>query len=600
MGGIAGAVGNVDSASVKRMLDVLRRRGPDGVGYYSNGNIQLGVCRLGVNDASGGGQPIPNGAGDKRVICDGEISNHRELGRQLINKGYEFRTASDTETIIHLYEEYGSACVERLHGMFALAVADDRTLLLARDHLGIKPLYYAFLKEKNLFLFASEIKALLQCEHLGAELDVERLGDLIVPRYPVGNGTFLKGVRCVRPGHVLAVTVRDGQVDLEETPYYGLSLAPDDRMPFEHAKARTSELLIKSVETQLDAEADVGLALSGGLDSTLIALIAHKHCAKKLTTFVVSESHDRQDVKMARRVAEQIKSDHHEILIGFDDYLRAIPNYMQAMEMPVLGLGVPFYLMCREAAKRVRVCLIGEGADMLFGGGGDYLDGSIKIQFLERGLAKAHAQGLVIRDEVAAIVDAICGARDFDQYVHNLFAVNFGDSLVSALRYYDACSMSWGLELRDPFYERDLLDFVNTVPTHFKANHHLLVNKYLLRYIAVEMFGTSVVDAVLRRKVGLGLSCHEHKRRFTQLCESELPDQYLMQHPYGAYFSKKQDVLLFDLFYLIFIRNRGEVPAGLDIMEFIKDRRGGARPPAQTPREQPLRRTRQRPHTLTD
>jgi asparagine synthase (glutamine-hydrolysing) len=231
-----------------------------------------------------------------------------------------------------------------------------------------------------------------------------------------------------------------------------------------------------------------------------------------------------------------------------------------------------------EMAKRVKVCLVGEGADVLFGGSGDYLDGTLKLQFLERGVMRAQALGLTLRPEVEVIVAALCEARDFDQYVNNLFAVNFADNLSSGLHYYDACSMAWGLELRDPFYDQELLSFVNTVPVEFKANRHLLVGKYLLRYIALELFGPAIIDAVLRRKIGLGQSCQGHTKKFTDLCEAELPERYIKEHPYGAYFTKKQDVLLFDQFELIFIKHRGHVPTGLTIADFIKKTRdfGGA------------------------
>ncbi|QBD75719.1 asparagine synthase (glutamine-hydrolyzing) [Ktedonosporobacter rubrisoli] len=267
MCGIAGILGRNDSRLMRRMIEAIKHRGPDGQGYYKNTNqsMLLASCRLSIIDLQGGSQPVFNETHNKCIVFNGEIYNYKELRGKLQAKGHLFTTHSDTEVIIHLYEEYGPRCVEYLHGMFAFAIADGDTLFLARDRLGIKPLYYAFLPEKNLFIFASEIKALLQCEELDVTLNMQAFVDSIVFFYPVGELTFFKDILEFQPGHTLLATQREnGQIELHDQRYYALELTPDAGISFAQAQEELAARIHSAVASHLQADVEVGISLSGG------------------------------------------------------------------------------------------------------------------------------------------------------------------------------------------------------------------------------------------------------------------------------------------------------------------------------------------------
>src|SRR5215469_10435020 len=220
MSGIAGAVGTQDPALIKTMVDALRHRGPDGIGYYQRNNVHLGAAWLGIIDPASGSQPLSNETGQICLVFNGEISNHHELRADLKRKGHIFTTETDTEVVLHLYETLGEDCVRHLRGMFAFAILDGERLLLARDRYGIKPLYYTFLPEEQLFLFASEIKSILQCSAYTPQLDMQTWADTFVLKHSVGTETFFAGVKSLAAGHTMSISW-DQQMNISEPqPYF--------------------------------------------------------------------------------------------------------------------------------------------------------------------------------------------------------------------------------------------------------------------------------------------------------------------------------------------------------------------------------------------
>jgi asparagine synthase (glutamine-hydrolysing) len=323
-------------------------------------------------------------------------------------------------------------------------------------------------------------------------------------------------------------------------------------------------------------EGGVGLALSGGLDSTLIALTLQRQKVGRVQTFTVGSDPEHQDLQMARATAARLKSEHHEILVGFDDYVRAIPQFVEALERPLLSVGTAFHLLCGSMAGRVSTCLVGEGADQMFGGGVDYLFDKRVREQLTDGMSRAESLGLGVGEETLQIVAELAGPQPYERYLSNLFRRRLADMFAAGSQLYYACSAKFGIEARDPYLSRELFDFLARVPARFKVNQGLKIDKYLLRHAALGMFGPAMIDAVLCQKRGLGGPFRDYAKRFEELCEASVPDAYLAAHRLGRLNLKKHRLILFDLFELIFLEGRGVCPAGLDMFEFIRERAGAA------------------------
>ncbi|HKW94457.1 MAG TPA: asparagine synthase (glutamine-hydrolyzing) [Methylomirabilota bacterium] len=352
-----------------RMTQVLAHRGPDGEGRHVAGSFGMGMCRLSIIDLASGTQPMSNEDGTLWVVFNGEIYNYRELTADLVARGHRFDTASDTEAVVHLYEEYGERCVERLRGMFAFAIWDGprRELFLARDRLGIKPLYYAATSEG--FLFGSELKALVQSPWLTPRLHRRGLTAYLQYGYVPDPLTILEGVAKVPPGHTLRV--RSG---LPATPrrYW----QPTDhfkvgRWPASEAAgaAELWERLGDAVRSHMVSDVPVGAFLSGGVDSSAVVSIMAQASSGPIKTFSVGFHEDRyNELPHARQVAEACGTEHHELLVELND-LKVLDELLSGFDEPFAdSSAIPTYLVSRLARQHVKVVLSGDGGDELFAG----------------------------------------------------------------------------------------------------------------------------------------------------------------------------------------------------------------------------------------
>src|SRR5262245_47162084 len=371
MCGIVGTVGlnplePVDETRLKIMRDVLRHRGPDGEGLWTEGHVGLGFRRLAIIDVQGGAQPMSNEDGSVWVVFNGEIYNHARLRPWLESRGHRYRTRSDTETIVHLYEEEGERCVERLQGMFAFAVWDRtrRRLLLARDRLGIKPLYYA-LTDREL-LFASEIKAILAGGAISPALNTAIVPEFLANRYVAGPETFFHGVTKLLPGRTLTWSADEG---LREQRYWSLPAEIDggDMTPIEAAGGVRAGLEA-AVESHLMSDVPLGLFLSGGLDSSALAGLMARKVKTPIRTFSVGlPDADANELDYARLVARAVDSVHREVVVTPGEFFDALPRLIRHEDEPIaFTSSVPLYFVSRLAAEDVKVVLTGEGADELF------------------------------------------------------------------------------------------------------------------------------------------------------------------------------------------------------------------------------------------
>jgi asparagine synthase (glutamine-hydrolysing) len=552
MCGICGIVesdGTVDVAALRRMVQALSHRGPDDDGTHVDGNAGLGFRRLSIIDLAGGHQPLSNEDGSLWLVFNGEIYNYRELRRELEIAGHRFRTDTDTEVIVHLYEDHGPAALNRLNGMFAIALWDtrDRSLFLARDRFGKKPLYYA--RSGDRFLFGSEPKALLAHPSFRRELDHEALAAYLALEYVPSPQSIFKGMQKLPAGHWLRL--RDGDAVVRRWWTFPRPVDEHDATPDELAgELRTR--IVAAVERRLVADVPLGAFLSGGIDSsTVVASMAELMPAERIETFSVAFQEPSFDESThARRVAAAFGTTHHEALFTPADLLGVLPSLYAHLDEPFADASVlPTYMLSRFTRERVTVALGGDGADELLAGyptfqaervarllrvprlvnrgvlrplvdllpvsDANFSRDFVVKQFV-RGLAEpplrrhlvwlgsfdaAEQQSLLVAPTADPFGEAL-RARDGDgSWVDSLIELYVGtyledDILVKA----DRASMAASLEVRCPFLDVELVEFLARVPAHLKL--HRLTTKAILKDVARGWLPPGIAD---RRKKGFGI-----------------------------------------------------------------------------------------------
>src|SRR5262245_48839640 len=358
----------VDRGLVDRMSSAQAHRGPDDHGSFVEDNAGLGHRRLSIIDLGGGKQPIFNEDRSVVVVFNGEIYNYADLRVDLARRGHQFATRSDTETIVHAYEEYGDQCLREFRGMFAFAIWDRRRkrLLLARDRLGIKPVYYY--QGKGVFAFASEIKSLLEHPGVPREVDHQAVDLYLALRYVPAPRTMFRNIFKLQPGCWMSVDlggVRTGS-------YWDLKYEPALRSDEEHIE-RFRQLLEESVRLRLIADVPLGLFLSGGLDSTAMLALMSKVGGERVKTFSVGyetggcaepEIEEANELAFAREAASHFHADHHEFCLSARDFRNAIPTMISHLDEPMADPScIPLYFISKLARNSVTVVLLGEGAD---------------------------------------------------------------------------------------------------------------------------------------------------------------------------------------------------------------------------------------------
>jgi asparagine synthase (glutamine-hydrolysing) len=555
MCGICGKVEFEQNAAVSRaliggMLDTIRHRGPDDEGVYLAPQVGLGFVRLAIIDLATGHQPLRNEDGTVWVVFNGEIYNYRELRASLLSKGHVLTTQSDTEVIVHLYEEFGAACVEKLRGMFAFALWDEKakTLMLARDRVGIKPLYYS-LTDKAI-VFASEIKAIMADPAVKRGLAPEVIDRFLTFLYVPGEDTLLQSIRKLAPGHYLIA--KNGKVEVRQ--YWDLKFSkPSEPWTLAEAEQKLSELLAESVELHMIADVPVGVLLSGGVDSTAVLSCAAERTDKEISSYTVGFSGSGFDDERpyAKLAAETYGSRHHEMTISAGDFAEFLPKYVWHMEEPVCEPpAVALYYVSKMARKYVKVLLSGEGGDEAFAGYNNYRS----ILWMERlkricpPLNGAMAWGLsqlnsrVHSTRLAKYLPLL--SATFPQYYYSrtstpyrysgngigqLFSTDFlnaidkeftvepvrklfsavkDESILNQMLYIDTktwlpddllikadkMTMANSLELRVPLLDHRLLEFAASLPPDFK------LRGFTMKYIWKKALSKRVPEAILNRK----------------------------------------------------------------------------------------------------
>lgn len=538
----------VSRSLLVRMADTLVHRGPDDEGYHLDRELGLGFRRLSIIDLSTGHQPISNEDATVWIVFNGEIYNFKELRATLEAQGHRFRTKTDTEVIVHLYEEFGTGCVERLRGMFAFALWDarQRSLLLARDRLGIKPLYYH--QGPHALLFASEIKAILADPDVVPQVRTELIDRFLSLYYMPGDDTLFQGVMKLPPATYLLA--RDGHLSIHR--YWNLDFSIHDRS-FHQAEQELVAGLEESVRLHMIADVPVGFLLSGGVDSTAMLNFSVGKTAFPLSSYTLgfNASGITDERPFARLAADTYGSRHYETTISADDFRNFLPSYVWHMEEPVCEPpAIALYYVSRLAREHVKVLISGEGGDEAFGGYQNYrtMLWAERSKALLGGLAEPAGRALlslnrVLRSPRLTRVAPLLTESADRYYLSRLstpwktFNRSFGDiytweyaQTIDKQRSLDpvlqlACSgsrfghlnrmlyvdtKSWlvddlllkadkmtmanSVELRVPLLDHKIMEFAASLPEHFK------VRGFTTKHIAKKALSHSVPRAILRRR----------------------------------------------------------------------------------------------------
>jgi len=524
---------------VRAMCRAMVHRGPDEEGVYLGAGVGLGMRRLSIIDLKGGQQPISNEDGSIWVVFNGEIYNHRELRRQLIRDGHTFRTASDTETIVHLYEDLGARALDRLRGMFAFALWDvpRRQLLLARDRLGIKPLYYAELDDG--VVFASELKPILQRPDIGRDLNWEAVGHLFTFLATPSSSSIVKGVRKLEPARI--ATAADGRgVRVER--YWDVEFQPDEHSSEDELVEQLRELLVEAVQLHQISDVPIGAFLSGGIDSSAVVATMARLTSSRVKTFSIGfEEADYSELDHARRVAEQFGTEHHELVLQ-PDVIQIAEDLAWYLDEPFGDTSaIPTYMISKLASEHVTVVLTGDGGDELFAGYDKYVTEQRERQYDRVPATIRQALGAVGRvmpegmpgrrflshlaldgprryldastlfrtDELRKVFrhEAFRQIATHDPWTHSLAELGgVGSDWVAALQYcdlqtylpldiltkVDRMTMAHSIEARPPLLDHRVVEFAATIPARYRLREG--TTKYLLKRAMRGVLPDAIID----------------------------------------------------------------------------------------------------------
>jgi asparagine synthase (glutamine-hydrolysing) len=546
----------VDRAALEAMNAQIVHRGPDDGGFYCDGHVGLAMRRLSIIDVATGHQPISNETGDVWIVYNGEIYNHAVLRRDLEARGHCYRTKSDTETIVHLYEEYGRACVNHLRGMFAFVIWDKRrrVLLGARDRLGIKPFYY--LERDGVFLFGSEIKTILTYPEVSASFRRAALAEYLAFGYLSGEDTMYAGIRKLMPGHWFEIA-EDGRMITEQ--YWDLELdanAAGNSASEPDFVCGYRERLEACVSSHLMSDVPLGVFLSGGLDSSAVAALTARIRGDRIKTFSVGYGEARfSELGYAKEVADHIGTEHHEVRVSRHDFFDALPKLIWHEDEPIVWpSSVALYFVAKLAREHVVVVLTGEGSDETLAGYTRYawtqrnanFDRTYRAltpEFLRTAVRSVAGTGMLgadlhrklehtflVRDgrdwasfyfdnfysafaaeELASLLTPAAQAEAGDAYTHvlgiwqrsqgdliqRLLYTDIKTYLVELLMKQDQMSMAASIESRVPFLDHALVEYATNIPQRHTIRG--LAGKFILKRAVEDVLPHSII---YRKKMG--------------------------------------------------------------------------------------------------
>ena len=543
----------VDPLVLSKMQGTLRHRGPDSEGTYLEGSVGLAHRRLSIIDLDTGHQPMSNEDGTVWITFNGEIYNFQELRRELEAQGHTFRSRSDTETIVHLYEEMGPRCVERLRGMFAFAIWDvnNRRLMLARDRIGIKPLYYKL--DDSSLIFASELKALLETGKVDRNINMAALHSYLLRDYVPSPLTILEGVQKLPPAHTFVFENGRGRLEAYWSIDYASARHEYQTQSLEEYSEQLESLLQESVGLRMISDVPIGVFMSGGVDSSAIAAMMARISNHPIKTFSIGTNNRGFDeLKYAKIVAQHLGTEHHEFIVE-PDAVKILPELIASYDEPFAdSSAVPTYYVSQMASQHVKVCLSGDGGDELFAGYSWYqmwnrekwilnapwwlrqsLFGTLHKALPNGMRGKSHLHTLTRRNRSEHYASTKMSFPPWD--LRNLLSsdlqaafnsATYSDNMIVAgkdtdsldylsamqhvdLKTYlpddilvkvDRASMMHSLEVRVPFLDHKLVEFAAGIPSEYKVRDgepKYILKKLLSKYVPSE--------AIYRPKMGFAI-----------------------------------------------------------------------------------------------
>lgn len=566
MCGICGIVGERNPDVVQAMLGSIESRGPDFSSVYCTDNHSFAAARLAITKH---GADLPWISGDSVVgLLNGEIYNYGALARDLDLRAHP----NEIEVIAESLKRYGSQSLAKLNGMFAVAILDGDRLFMARDRYGIKPLFYCQIGKK--LVFGSEIKALLRHPEVPAEIDRRALEELSVFGFFLDpQETIFRNIHQVPPGTVLIFDA--GRVQLEEFAslphaYY----QNGQKSSFEELSHVTETRLEAAVSSMLDHDAhQKGFYLSGGIDSSLLSVLAAEASAQKVLTFSLADHAESPDLLAAREVASAMDSEHHEFFVNADDLFSELPAYVYSYESLIAGGvfdiygGLAFHLLSKQVAQHVKVAFSGEGADELFGG--YYWIYTHPLGFADR-IRERHAS-IKGNGSLRSAIDRLFPRPENERlYRQGLFDLLMGPGLSNYhLWSVDRSAGAFGFEIRPGYLHDDIAENALALPIDFKANK--AQTKIMLKEIArrrLAPYGLSHIAD--RQKIGMPAAVERISGKFEELARSLITEHPMYKRPFSQYFAKPIEAMMFDLFYATFVVRRGQ-PLEMSVTEFYKE-----------------------------
>ena len=534
-----GGITWTDKDLIKLMGNACKHRGPEQEGFYLDDNVSLCCERLRVMDLRDiAGQPIHNEDETIWAIQNGEIYNFKKLKKELEEKAHKFYSNTDTEVLVHLYEEYGKNFVDHLDGMFACAIWDlkNKKLIIARDRLGVKPMYYWF-KDNNL-IFASEIKSILQYEEVERELNFSGLCQFVTYAYTIDGQTLLKNINELLPGHRLTYDISEKSLKIEK--YWDLRLEKNTFAENENFD-QVKKLLENAIDKRKVSDAPIGALLSGGLDSSVMVAMLTKLTDSPVQTFTTGFGNELDEFDEAQIVAEHCKTNHTEILIDFSDLTKSLPKILWHMEFPFGRPSILSNYMVSEAIKKyVTVAYTGEGSDELFGGYNRYVPYAKDPEYFKKednleSISSGFFKNKEFREEIFS--NNVLQYYKNENHPSNIFQKSIQSNinhsaLNNALLFelkteipgaqtwrIDRTSSAHAVELREPFLDYKLVEFCASVPSHLKINKKKnFTKKYILQKIASELLPEKIVK---RKKFPWGIPFYDYfKKEFLPIAQN--------------------------------------------------------------------------------
>lgn len=544
---MCGFVGFCDDSKNKKkiirdMADIIKHRGPDSDGYYVDNNIALGFRRLSIIDLDKGSQPIFNEDKDKVIVFNGEIYNYKEIREELKSKGHKFSTNTDTEVILHGYEEYKEDILNKLRGMFAFVIYDikEKSLFGARDFYGIKPFYYYYDNEN--FLFGSEIKSFLGSPNFKKELNKDMLSQYLTFQCSIGEDTFFKNTYKLLPGYYFIYKDKE----LEVKKYYEVKLEPNDDKSLDEWVSGIREVIDNSVLAHKVSDVEVGSFLSSGVDSSLIAKLSSVD-----KTFTVGYDNKKySEIDYAKEFSDKINVSNVSKKISKEEYFKEFSNVQYYMDEPLADASaVMLYFLSKTASKHVKVCLSGEGADEIFGGYNIYhepysVSWYNKIPYFIRkcigilvypfrnytGFNFLYRRSKKIEDryignafifepnDAKKIVNFNYGNKTYKDFTKPYYDKVYDLDVVTKMQYIDfnfwliydillkadKMSMANSLEVRVPYLDRKVIEYASKLPSKYKIVGN--ETKYAFRKVAKEELADKVAD---KKKLGFPVPIRE-------------------------------------------------------------------------------------------